>query len=196
MDALTETNEPADNLPDRLPRVVIIGGGFAGLEAAKALADAPVRVTLLDRRNHHTFQPLLYQVATCALAPAQIAAPLRSVVREQENTEVFLAEARQIDLRSQCVLTDDLAFDYDYLILAVGARHSYFGHDEWEKHAPGLKAVEDALEIRQRMLAAFELAEKATDEDERCAALTFVIVGGGPTGVEMAGAIKESVPTR
>ncbi len=191
METLTRPNDLAADLPGLPPRVVIIGGGFAGLEAAKALGDAPVRVTLLDRRNHHTFQPLLYQVATCALAPAQIAAPLRSVVREQSNTEVFLAEARQIDLKNQSILTDDIVFDYDYLILAVGARHSYFGHDEWEKFAPGLKAVEDALEIRQRMLAAFELAEKATDEAERRAALTFVIVGGGPTGVEMAGAIKE-----
>ena len=176
---------------DARPRVVIIGGGFAGLEAAKELADVPVRVILLDRRNHHLFQPLLYQVATAALAPAQIAAPLRQVLRGQENVEVLLAEAKQIDLDARRIVTDDLTFPYDFLIVATGAHHSYFGHPEWEKFAPGLKAMEDALEIRQRFLAAFELAEKATDEDERRAALTFVVVGGGPTGVEMAGAIME-----
>lgn len=173
------------------PRVLIIGGGFAGLEAAKALADAPVRVTLIDRRNHHLFQPLLYQVATAALAPAQIAAPLRQILAGQRNTEVFLADAKHINLAHRKVVTDDLVFDYDYLIVATGARHSYFGHDDWEQHAPGLKQMDDALEIRQRFLAAFELAEKATDEAERAAALTFVVVGAGPTGVEMAGAIME-----
>lgn len=176
---------------DARPGVVVIGGGFAGLDAVKELADAPVRITLLDRRNHHLFQPLLYQVATAALAPAQIASPLRQVLRGQENVEVILAEAKQIDLKGRRVVTDDLTFPYDYLIVATGAHHSYFGHPEWEKFAPGLKAMEDALEIRQRFLAAFELAEKATDADERRAALTFVVVGGGPTGVEMAGAIME-----
>ncbi len=173
------------------PHIVIVGGGFAGLEAAKALRHVEARVTVLDRRNHHLFQPLLYQVATCALAPAQIAAPIRAVLRGQENAEVFLAEVRRVDLLTRTVETDDVTFTYDYLVLATGARHSYFGHDEWERHAPGLKGMEDALEIRQRMLAAFELAEKAMDAAEREAALTFVIVGAGPTGVEMAGAIME-----
>ncbi|MBS0657125.1 MAG: NAD(P)/FAD-dependent oxidoreductase [Verrucomicrobia bacterium] len=190
-------NTELDSVPRRTeegaawPRVLIIGGGFAGLEAAKALADAPVRVTLIDRRNHHLFQPLLYQVATAALAPAQIAAPLRQVLAGQRNAEVFLADAKHINLAHRRVVTDDLVFDYDYLIVATGARHSYFGHDEWEQHAPGLKQMSDALEIRQRFLAAFEVAEKATDEAVRDAAMTFVVVGGGPTGVEMAGAIME-----
>ena len=175
----------------RLPRVVIIGGGFAGLEAAKALGRANVQLTILDRRNHHLFQPLLYQVATAALAPAEIATPIREILKEQKNTEVHLAEARQINLLERCVLTEDLTYEYDYLIVATGARHSYFGHDEWETFAPGLKAMEDAIEIRQRFLAAFEIAEKAVDEGERDAALTFVVVGGGPTGVEMAGAMME-----
>ena len=185
------TSKSVESGADPRPRVVIIGGGFAGLEAAKALRDARVRLTLLDRRNHHLFQPLLYQVATAALGPAQIASPLRQILRGQENVEVLLAEARKIDLDARQIITDDLTFPYDYLIVATGAHHSYFGHAEWEKYAPGLKAMEDALEIRQRFLAAFELAEKATDGDERRAALTFVVVGGGPTGVEMAGAIME-----
>ena len=176
---------------DPRPRVLIIGAGFAGLEAAKALRRTDVRLTILDRRNHHLFQPLLYQVATAALAPAQIASPIREVLKDQENTEVHLAEARQINLSERCVVTEDLTYPYDYLIVATGARHSYFGHDEWERFAPGLKAMEDAIEIRQRFLAAFEIAEKATDEGERNAALTFVVVGGGPTGVEMAGAMME-----
>ncbi len=171
--------------------MLIIGAGFAGLDAAKALRHADVRLTILDRRNHHLFQPLLYQVATAALAPAQIASPIREILKDQENTEVHLAEARQINLAERCVITEDLTYGYDYLIVATGARHSYFGHDEWERFAPGLKAMEDAIEIRQRFLAAFEIAEKATDEGERNAALTFVVVGGGPTGVEMAGAMME-----
>ena len=174
-----------------LRRVVIIGGGFGGLEAAKALRHAPVRITLLDRQNHHLFQPLLYQVATAALSPADIAEPLRHILRKQENVEVILSEATGIEAADKRVLTTDGPVAYDYLIVAAGARHSYFGHDEWEKAAPGLKSLDDALEIRRRMLLAFEIAEKTHDDAVREAAMTFVIVGGGPTGVEMAGAIAE-----
>lgn len=174
-----------------LPRVVIIGGGFGGLEAAKALRKVPVRVTLLDRQNHHLFQPLLYQVATAALSPADIAEPLRAILRGQDNTEVILAEVHQIDPNAKRVLTSDGEVPYDYLILATGARHSYFGNDEWEKFAPGLKSLDDALELRRRMLTAFEIAEKTPDDAVRKAAMTFVVVGAGPTGVEMAGALTE-----
>jgi NADH dehydrogenase len=174
-----------------LPRVVIIGGGFGGLEAAKALRKANVRVTLLDRQNHHLFQPLLYQVATAALSPADIAEPLRHILRRQENAEVILGDAQRIDVVNKKVITADGEIDYDYLIVAAGARHSYFGHDKWEKFAPGLKNLDDALEIRRRMLMAFEVAEKTDDDAVRDAAMTFVIVGAGPTGVEMAGAIAE-----
>lgn len=175
----------------KLPRVVIVGGGFGGLEAAKALRKAPVRVTLLDRQNHHLFQPLLYQVATAALSPADIAEPLRGILRTQENAEVILTEVQGVDPWRRQVLTSDGAFAYDYLIVAAGARHSYFGRPEWEQFAPGLKSIDDALEIRRRMLLAFEIAEKTHDDAERRAALTFVVVGGGPTGMEMAGAIAE-----
>jgi len=174
-----------------LPRVVIIGGGFGGLEAAKALRKANVRVTLLDRQNHHLFQPLLYQVATAALSPADIAEPLRHILRKQENAEVIFGEAQRIDPDQKCVVTAEGEIAYDYLIIAAGARHSYFGHDQWEKFAPGLKSLDDALEIRRRMLLAFEIAEKTDDDAERDAAMTFVVVGAGPTGVEMAGAIAE-----
>src|SRR6478735_8049269 len=174
-----------------LPRVVVIGGGFGGLCAARALGDMPVRVTLLDRQNHHLFQPLLYQVATAALSPADIAEPLRSIVRKQENCEALLTEVKSIDPAGKAVITDSGPETYDYLVVAAGARHHYFGHDDWEKFAPGLKSLDDALEIRRRMLLAFELAEKTDDDATRRAAMTFVIVGGGPTGVEMAGAIAE-----
>ena len=174
-----------------LRRVVIIGGGFGGLEAAKALRKAAVRITLLDRQNHHLFQPLLYQVATAALSPADIAEPLRHILRRQENVEVILSEVTGIEAAEKRVITTDGPVEYDWLIVAAGARHSYFGHDEWEKAAPGLKSLDDALEIRRRMLMAFEIAEKTRDDAEREAAMTFVIVGGGPTGVEMAGAIAE-----
>lgn len=174
-----------------LPRVVIIGGGFGGLEAAKALRKVDVRVTVLDRNNHHLFQPLLYQVATAALSPADIAEPLRHILRRQENAEVILGEAERIDVHRKKVVLADGELDYDFLIVAAGARHSYFGHDKWEKIAPGLKSLEDALEIRRRMLLAFEIAEHTDDDDERRAAMTFVVVGAGPTGVEMAGAIAE-----
>ncbi len=173
------------------PLVIIIGGGFGGLYAAKELAKSPVEITLLDRKNHHVFQPLLYQVATAGLSPANISAPIRSILRKQKNVEVLLAEAKHIDVANKQVITDGLTLPYDYLIIATGARHSYFGKDEWEKYAPGLKSLEDALEIRRRILTAFESAEKAATPEEKTATLTFIIVGGGPTGVELAGAIAE-----
>jgi NADH dehydrogenase len=174
------------------PHVVILGGGFAGLYAAKALRRAPVRLTVVDRRNHHLFQPMLYQVATAALNPGDIASPIRSILRKSKNTEVLLAEAAGIDVDARQVrFTDGTAQSYDYLIVATGAHHSYFGHDEWEPLAPGLKNLEDALEIRRRVLLAFECAEREADTVRRHALLTFVIVGGGATGVEMAGAVAE-----
>jgi NADH dehydrogenase len=174
-----------------LPRVVVIGGGFGGLEAVKALHGVAVQVTLIDRSNHHLFQPLLYQVATAGLVPADIARPLREIFSGRENVTVLLSEVRRIDTAERRVITEDLVVPYDFLIVATGAQQSYFGHDEWEKFAPGLKTLHDAIEIRRRMLVAFEVAEKALDEGERTSAMTFVIVGGGPTGVEMAGAIRE-----
>ncbi len=176
---------------DERPHVVIIGGGFAGLNTAKALKDAPVRITLVDRRNHHLFQPLLYQVATASLSPAEIASPIRSVLRGQENVTVLLAEANSIDIEKREIQLDYRTMSYDYLVIAAGARHSYFGHDEWEPNAPGLKSLEDALDIRRRILIAFEEAERATDEATKNRLLTFVVVGGGPTGVELAGALGE-----
>jgi NADH:ubiquinone reductase (H+-translocating) len=174
-------------------RVVIVGGGFGGLRAAKAFAEAPVRVTLVDRRNHHLFQPLLYQVATAALSPADIAQPIRSVLRGQPNLEVILADVEAIDVAAKEVVLDEDAgrLPYDYLILAAGANHAYFGHDEWAPNAPGLKTLEDALDIRRRILTSFEEAEREPDAARRNALMTFVVVGGGPTGVEMAGAIAE-----
>src|SRR5437879_7651637 len=173
------------------PHVVIIGAGFGGLEAAKKLACKNVRVTVIDRTNYYLFQPLLYQVATAALSPADIAAPIRAVLSKCRNVEVILAEVQSVDVEAKKVKTVDLEIDYDYLILATGARHSYFEHNEWEKLAPGLKSLEDAIELRRRILMAFEYAEKTTDEAARRAALNFVVIGGGPTGVEMAGAIAE-----
>jgi NADH dehydrogenase len=175
-----------------LPRVVIVGAGFAGLAAARALARAPVRVTVVDRRNHHLFQPLLYQVATAALNPADIAAPIRHVLRRQENAEVVLGEVARVEVDRREVLLDDGArLPYDHLVLATGATHSYFGRDDWAPVAPGLKTVEDALEIRRRVLLAYERAEREEDAAAREALLTFVVVGGGPTGVELAGALSE-----
>ncbi len=173
------------------PRVVIIGGGFGGIAAAHALRRAQVDITLIDRTNHFIFQPLLYQVATAALAPSDITAPIRWVLRSQKNIEVQMAEAREIDTERRVVRVDDdlRELAYDYLILASGSRHSYFGHDEWEPYAPGLKAIEDASEIRRRFLLAYEIAEKSEDPKEQEECLTFVIVGGGPTGVELSGAI-------
>lgn len=173
------------------PRVIIVGAGFGGLEAAKKLACKNVDVTVIDRTNYYLFQPLLYQVATAALSPADIAAPIRAILSKCSNVEVILAEVEAVDIEAKKVKTVDLEIDYDYLILATGARHSYFGHNEWEKLAPGLKSLEDAIELRRRILLAFEYAEKITDEAERRAAMNFVIIGGGPTGVEMAGAIAE-----
>ena len=173
------------------PRVVIIGGGFGGIAAARALRRAKVDITLIDRTNHFIFQPLLYQVATAALAPSDITAPIRWILRSQRNTEVLLAEARDIDTARRVVRVDDelRELPYDYLIVAPGARHHYFGRDDWEPYAPGLKAIEDASEIRRRFLLAYEKAEKTEDMLEREELLTFVIVGGGPTGVELSGAI-------
>ena len=176
----------------RRPHIVIIGAGFAGLYAAKGLAHAPVDVTVVDRRNHHLFQPMLYQVATAALNPSDIASPIRSVLRRQKNTEVLLAEVSDVDVAARKVrLTDGAELSYDYLVVGTGAHHSYFGRDEWESLAPGLKNLEDALEIRRRVLVAFELAEREPDIVRRHAYLTFVVVGGGPTGVETAGAVAE-----
>ncbi len=172
-------------------RVVIIGGGFGGLNTATALRKAPVQVTLIDRRNFHLFQPLLYQVATGALSPANIAAPLRDILKYQKNTTVLLAEVEDFDLDTHEVILSDGRVGYDTLILAAGVRHHYFGNDQWEAVAPGLKTVEDATEMRRRVLLAFEAAERETDPQEIQKWLTFVVVGGGPTGVELAGALGE-----
>jgi NADH dehydrogenase len=172
-------------------RVAIVGGGFGGLNAARELARAPVQVTLIDRRNHHLFQPLLYQVATAALNPSDIAIPIRRILRRQRNVEVLLAEARTVDLEAKVVAFDEGSVPYDRLIVATGARHSYFGHEAWAPFAPGLKSIGDALEIRRRVLSAFEIAEREKDPAERDAWLTFVVVGGGPTGVELSGALCE-----
>ena len=180
-----------ENAPTPKPHVVIVGAGFGGLEAAKLLTKEPVRITVIDRTNHHLFQPLLYEVATAALSPADIAAPIRGILGRSPNTEVILAEVKSVNVAAKIVNLGDQEVSYDYLILATGSRHSYFGHDEWEKLAPGLKSLEDAVEIRRRLLLAFEYAEKITDEAAKAAAMTFVIIGGGPTGVEMAGAIAE-----
>ena len=174
-----------------MPGVVIVGGGFGGLYAARALAQAPVDVTVVDRTNHHVFQPLLYQVATASLSPSQIAYPIRGVLRRQRNTRVILGEAVAVDAVRRVVVLADGELAYDYLILAPGARHAYFGHPEWEANAPGLKTLGDALRIRERILLAFEGAERESDPERRRALLTFVVVGGGPTGVELAGAIGE-----
>jgi len=173
-------------------RVVIIGGGFGGLNAAKALRKAPVKITLIDKRNLHLFQPLLYQVATGGLSPADIASPIRAILRKNKNTRTIMAEVKDIDIESQKVfMDDDRDADYDSLIVAAGSRHHYFGHDNWSRYAPGLKTIEEALDIRRRILSAFEKAELAEDDTNRRQLLTFVIVGGGPTGVELAGTVGE-----
>jgi NADH dehydrogenase len=174
-----------------VPRVVVIGAGFGGLTAARALGKARVALTVLDRRNFHLFQPLLYQVATAALNPSDIAAPIRNIVRRQRNTTVLLADVASVDTASRTVRTDHGDVPYDFLVLAAGANDSYFGHDEWRAFAPGLKTLEDALEMRRRILLAFERAEWERDVEARRAWLTFVVVGGGPTGVELAGALAE-----
>jgi NADH dehydrogenase len=178
-------------MPQARPKVVIVGAGFGGLEAAKALRGASADVTLIDQQNHHCFQPLLYQVATAALSPAEVAWPIRRILRKQGNTTVLMAEVRGVDTGQRLVETDTIAVPYDYLVLATGATHTYFGHDAWAEFAPGLKRIEDATRIRRRILIAFERAELASDEAERARLLTFAIVGAGATGVEMAGAIAE-----
>ena len=174
-----------------VPRVVIVGAGFGGLNAAQALGSAPVQVTVIDRKNHHTFQPLLYQVATAGLSPGEIASPIRAVLRRQRNARVLLGEVTRVDLATHKVALADGEVEYDFLILAAGAGSFYFGHDNWAREAPGLSSLDDALEIRRRILMAFEKAEREPDPIRRRALLTFVIVGGGPTGVERAGAIAE-----
>jgi NADH dehydrogenase len=178
-------------MPEKRPRVVVIGAGFGGLEAARLLAKLPVKVTVVDRKNHHTFQPLLYQVATAGISPGEIAAPVRWILSGNKNVEVLLGEVTGFDLDRRTVKLPDLEIPYDYLVVAAGAQHSYFGHDEWEPFAPGLKTVEDALEIRRRVLLAFELAERQALAGEPELPLNFVIVGGGPTGVELAGTLAE-----
>src|ERR1039458_9164226 len=172
-------------------RVVIVGGGFGGLYAAKRLGHAALSLTLIDRRNFHLFQPLLYQVATGALSPGEIASPLRSVLSRNRNTEVVLGEVRDLDVVNRRVILEDSEIPYDELIVATGATHSYFGHDQWAPLAPGLKTIENATAIRARLLVAFERAEREPDAGKRRAWLNFVIVGGGPTGVELAGALGE-----
>lgn len=174
-----------------VPHVVIVGGGFGGLSAARGLAKQPFAVTLIDRNNHHVFQPLLYQVATAGLSPADIASPIRHILNGQKNTTVMLAEVTNLDVRNKDVLIEGRRVRYDYLVLATGARHAYFGREDWARFAPGLKSIDDATYLRQRILLAFERAEIERDAAERRRLLTFVVVGGGPTGVEMAGAIAE-----
>ncbi len=177
--------------PKPNPRVVIVGAGFGGLLAARTLARHSVRITLIDRQNFHTFQPLLYQVATAGLSPGEIAAPIRWIMRSRRNVEVVMSEVQDFDLSRRVVKLADAELPYDYLIVAAGASHAYFGHDEWEPFAPGLKTIEDALEIRRRVLLAFELAERQAISGKEQVQLNFVIVGGGPTGVELAGTLAE-----
>src|SRR5258708_11169654 len=180
-----------------IPRVVIVGAGFGGLTAARRIARLPVQVTVVDRKNHHTFQPLLYQVATAGLSPGEIAAPIRWILRSRSNVEVLLEEVVDFKLEQKKVITKQQVLNYDFLIIASGATHAYFGHDEWEPLAPGLKTIEDALEIRRRVLLAFELAERQNERQNKTAAgqrgspLQFVVIGGGPTGVELAGTLAE-----
>jgi NADH dehydrogenase len=183
------TSQPVDH--KRQPRVVIVGAGFGGLTAAQRIARLPVQVIVVDKKNHHTFQPLLYQVATAGLSPGEIAAPIRSILRARNNVEVLLEEVLDFDLNENKVVTREQALDYDFLIVASGAAHAYFGHEEWEPYAPGLKTIEDALEIRRRVLLAFELAERQAAEGQKVIPLQFVVVGGGPTGVELAGTLAE-----
>ena len=204
MSDVTQTNTASDNLtpqmsierghdtlPAVMPRVVIVGAGFGGLQAARALRNVPVHVTVIDRTNHHLFQPLLYQVATTVIPPNDIIAPIREVLRKQQNTEVLMAEVTGVDVQEQRVLMHGRSVPYDYLILATGAHESYFGHNEWRQFSSGLKSIAQALALRDKLLEAFEAAELETDPEKRQALLTFVLVGAGPTGVEMAGAIAE-----
>ncbi len=184
-------DRPRPEAAPQRPRVVIVGAGFAGLTAAQSLARAAVDITLIDKRNYHLFQPLLYQVATAALSPAQIAQPVRAILSRQRNARVMLGRVTDIDVAGRAVLLGEERIAYDQLIVATGARHAYFGHDEWEPFAPGLKKIEDATAIRRQLLLAFETAEMTDDAAERERLLTLVVIGGGPTGVEMAGAIAE-----
>lgn len=184
-------NDQTSTASARGKRVVIVGAGFGGIAAAKALADAPVEVTIIDRHNHHLFQPLLYQVATAGLNPSDIAQPIRYILAKQTNCHPVLADVTGVDSAEQFVSTTAGPFPYDFLVLATGATHAYFGNDEWATHAPGLKTIEDALDIRRRILLAFERADLTDTDDERKRQMTFVVVGAGPTGVEMAGAIRE-----
>ena len=188
---MSDRAEQSVQQPNKRPQVVIVGAGFGGLEACRALSGADADVTLVDAQNHHCFQPLLYQVATAALSPGDIAWPIRAIVRGQKNVRVIMAQVTAIDVAAHCVHTAELDLPYDYLVLATGATHSYFGHDDWAPFAPGLKHIADATEIRRRFLLAFERAEVVEDKAEQARLLTFVIVGGGATGVEMAGAIAE-----
>ncbi|HVK60766.1 MAG TPA: NAD(P)/FAD-dependent oxidoreductase [Bdellovibrionales bacterium] len=175
-----------------MKRVIVVGGGFGGLNAAKALGSKPgIEVLLLDRQNHHLFQPLLYQVAMAGLDPGDIATPIRTLLSKHQNVSVLMTDVQKVDLTNRTVQTDFASFDYDYLILACGAQHSYFGHDDWEPFAPGLKSLEQAVEIRRRVLTAFELAERETDSERVRQLLTFIVIGGGPTGVELAGSLGE-----
>jgi NADH:ubiquinone reductase (H+-translocating) len=187
----TMSRLPSPPSPSSRPRVVVVGGGFGGISATRALRDTPCQVILLDRQNHHLFQPLLYQVATAALSPADIAHPIRSIFRRQDNVQVVMGEVESVDLARRSVLVGEDEVPYDWLVLAPGVTHAYFGNDHWAERAPGLKTIDDALEIRRRVLLAFEEAELEDDPEAREAKLTFVIVGGGPTGVELAGALRE-----
>ena len=186
---LVSQQSVASTVPAVIPRVVIVGAGFGGLNAARALSNVPVHVTVIDRNNHHLFQPLLYQVATAGISPADICAPVRSILRKQKNAEVILGEVTGVDVQARLVLMHDQSVPYDYLILATGARDSYFGHNDWARFAPGLKSIVQATAIRRAVLLAYEKAERETDPEKRQALLTFVLVGAGPTGVEMAGSI-------
>src|SRR6266851_3021286 len=181
----------AKKFPGVMPRVVIVGAGFGGLRAARALRDAPVHITVIDRQNHHLFQPLLYWVATAGLSPADICSPIRGILRKQKNTEVFMEEVTGVDVQEQRVLMGDRSVPYDYLVLATGVHDNYFGHPEWEHDAPGLKSIVDATSLRRKILLSFEAAEIETDPEKVKELLTFVLVGAGPTGVEMSGAIAE-----
>ncbi len=189
--ATTRLSPVAQRAGAEAPRIVIVGGGFGGLNAARALRGRRVRITLVDRRNHHLFQPLLYQVATAALNPSDIASPIRRILRRQKNVEVRLGEVQSVDVAARALMLADASLPYDYLIVATGATHSYFGHDEWSEVAPGLKTIEDALAIRRRVLYAFEAAENEPNAVRRSSWLTFVVIGAGPTGVELAGALSE-----
>ncbi len=196
MATLAADVHPLDRSAAASPKAVIIGGGFGGLAAAKDLVGSGVDVTLIDRRNHHLFQPLLYQVATAGLSPADIAYPIRGIVGDEDDVEVVLGDVVEIDVGGRAVVCDDgRRYDYDRLVVAAGAVSHYFGHPEWEQHAPGLKSLEDATELRARILGAFEEAELTSDRERRRALMTFVVIGGGPTGVEMAGAIAEIATT-